>query len=361
MKPNETINLINKGVRDLYAYHLTPIDTDIKLNQNENPFDWPLEVKEKTAEFIKERPWNRYPDFIPDNLKDLVSKSCGLKKENTIVGNGSNEMLLVLMSSFGGPNRKVIITEPTFTVYKLLASGFSSDIISVPLKEDLTFDIDALKSAASSNPDSFMIICSPNNPTGCSIEKSDLEEILSAHKGILLLDQAYVEFGGYNGIELLEKYSNLIITRTFSKALGGAGLRIGYMFGNSEVIGEINKIKLPYNIDFITEHAAIQILSNPDYTESKVEVLKNERKKVYNFLKTLPLQNLYPSSANFICIRTDRKDELFNYLKEKDILTRDVSSYPMLDNCMRISIGTEEENNLLINELKLFFKNSGDN
>lgn len=356
MKLNETLGLINKGVRELHAYHLNPIDTDIKLNQNENPFDWPDEIKEETANFVRNRPWNRYPEFIPEKLKELVAKNCGLKKENTIVGNGSNEMLLTLMLSFGGPGKKVIITEPTFTVYKLLASGFGSDIHTVSLKGDLSFDIEALKKTAKDNPGSFLIICSPNNPTGSAIEKEDLEEILSIHKGILLLDQAYVEFGAFNGIELLNKYPNLIITRTFSKALGGAGLRIGYMFGNPDLIAEINKIKLPYNIDFITEHAACQILSNPEFTQDKVETLINERKKVYNFLKTIPLQNLYPSAANFICIRIDRKDDLFNYLKEKSILTRDVSSYPMLNNCLRISIGTPQENDTLINELKNFFK-----
>lgn len=356
MKLNKTLDLINKGVRDLKAYHLNPIDTDIKLNQNENPFDWPIEIKEETANFVRNRPWNRYPDFIPNNLKELVAKNSGLTKDETIVGNGSNEMLLTLMLSFGGPGKKVIIVEPTFTVYKLLASGFGSDIVTVSLKEDLTFDIDAIKQASIDNPGSFLVICSPNNPTGSMIEKSEIEDILSVHSGILLLDQAYVEFGAFNGIELLNNFSNLIITRTFSKALGGAGLRIGYMFGDKDVIAQINKIKLPYNIDIITEHAASQILSNPQFTNDKVELLINERKKVYNFLKTLPLQNLYPSAANFICIRTEKSSELFEYLKERNILTRDVSSYPMLSNCLRISIGTPEENDALISALKTFYK-----
>jgi histidinol-phosphate aminotransferase len=357
---DQALSLINDSVRTLKAYHLTPETRNVKLNQNENPCDWDRGVKERVAAFFVERPWNRYPDFIPDALKTRLAAHLGVTPDSVIAGNGSNEMLLVLMLSFAAKAKSVIVCSPTFSVYRLLSNGMGIRPVDVSLTSGLQYDIPAIKEAAAGNPGSMLIICSPNNPTGNSVSEEDLREILSVHTGVCVLDQAYVEFGGFNALSLINEYKNLIIARTFSKAMAAAGMRLGYMIGAPEIIEEINKIKLPYNINFFTEHAASAILDNASMAQKSVEMIINERDSLYDYLKTLPFDNVYPSTANFILIRTKHKQKLFDHLKKCDILVRDVSSYPMLENCLRFSIGTPEENKVLSESLKSFFEQLSD-
>jgi len=353
----DALKLVNDRVLKLKPYHLTSEECGVKLNQNENPIDWPKAVKRRAAGFLVKRPWNRYPNFIPDGLKAMLARYVGVDADNIIVGNGSNEMLLVLMLSFAiDKNKKsVIICQPTFTVYGLLCESMGAHAVNVSLTDDLRYDIEAIKQASADNPGAMLIICSPNNPVGNTISCKDLKDILDNHKGICILDQAYVEFGGFNAIKILPNYANLIIARTFSKAMAGAGLRLGYMIGAAELIAEINKIKLPYNINFFTEYAASLILDNTETFRDSVRVIVEERKKMYQYLKSMPFDNVYPSAANFILLRTSRKQDLFDSLKADGILVRDVSSYPMLDNCLRISVGTSDENAKLRKSLDSFF------
>lgn len=355
MNKNESLNLINKSVRDLKGYHLEPKDVPIKLNQNENPFDWPREIKEEIAKFCIERPWNRYPTFIPTELRELLGKHVGLDASQVIAGNGSNEMLSVLMMSLVNERSTVIICEPTFTVYRLLSTGKGARCISVNLTSALEFNIDGLLKASGENPEAILILCTPNNPTGATLSETEIRTILGKHKGFVIIDQAYIEFGGYNAIPLLKEYSNLIVCRTFSKAFAGAGLRIGYMLGSSEIIAEINKIKLPYNINFLTEHIAKTMLKKYTLQKDTISTLISERDSMFTFLNQIPFENVYPSMANFICIRCKEKNRLLEMLQENGILVRDVSGYPLLENCFRLSIGTPYENEQFKTVVKRFF------
>ncbi len=349
--------VMNQSVLNLNAYHLTPDQQKIKLNQNEFPVDWPVDVKQKLIEFIQGRQLNRYPDFIPDNLKGAIAEYAGVKKENVIAGNGSNEMLLCLMLALASTQRSIVICEPTFTVYNMLAGGMGCPIHKTSLNEDLTYNLESLKKASQQcNQEGVMILCSPNNPTGGALSKEEIVELLEYHKGFIILDQAYIEFGGYNAVPLINEYPNLIITRTFSKALAGAGLRLGYMLGHEDIICHINKIKLPYNINCFTEFAGELLLSQKESLQKRVEEVIIEGKRLFSALKELPFEIVYPSEANFFIVKTDVKDALFAYLKDHDILIRDVSSYPMLDNCLRISVGAVEENNALLESIKDFFE-----
>ncbi len=356
MNLHKTISLINQNVRDLEAYHLKPEDSPIKLNQNENPFDWPQHIKDEVVEFCLKRSWNRYPNFIPDELKKALANHVGISPDNIIAGNGSNEMLLVLLLSLTEPNGTVLICQPTFSMYKILSSGLGRTVQTVYFNNNMSYNSDRICEASIKFPQALIIISSPNNPTGSALSETQVRQILDSHKGFLLLDQAYVEFGGYNALSLLEEYPNLIITRTLSKALRGAGIRLGYMCGTKEIIREINKIKLPYNINFFTEHVALVLLSHSKELEKAVMLIKSQLDILYDFFRTLPFDNVYPTTANFILLRTKQKDPLFSFLKEHGILIRDVSSYPMLDNCLRINAGTEEENKHLMQSLTRFFQ-----
>ncbi len=355
MNKEQAISLINPSVRGLKAYHLSPEQFSIKLNQNENPYDCPPSIKAEAARYCEERPWNRYPDFIPESLKQALADYAGVSPQQVIAGNGSNEMLLILLLSLGNKERHVITCRPTFTVYHLLADGMGYPENTVYLNDDLSFDVDAICEAVTKNAGSILILCSPNNPTGSSLSRTQLLRILQTHEGMCVLDQAYVEFGGYDAVELLREFPNLIITRTFSKALGGAGLRLGYMLGAPEVIAQINKIKLPYNINFFSSYVAELLLRRREDMQSAIDECIQQRDSLYAFLSKSPLQNVYESSSNFILIRTEQKAQLFSFLKKKGILVRDVSSYPKLDNCLRISIGKPDENETFKSAVTEFF------
>lgn len=351
----ETLKLINERIRSLKPYHLEPESCTVKLNQNENPFDWPKAVKEEIGRFCVERPWNRYPPFIPDALRDALAVYAGAPGSGVIVGNGSNEMLLVLLISLVKNNAAAILCQPTFTVYRLLAEGLGAKPHEVPLAPSLQYDVPAIIEAVKRNPSGLLVLCSPNNPTGSTVSETDLRKILQQHTGFCVLDQAYVEFGGYDAVPLLREYPNLIITRTFSKAFSGAGLRIGYLLGTPEVVKEIIKIKLPYNINFFSEKTALVLLKNLDVVKERLALIIAERDVLAAFLQSLPFDNVYRSSANFILVRCRKKRELFDFLKKEGILVRDVSSYPMLENCLRISVGSSEENKVMKKALGSFF------
>lgn len=356
MKPPQALRLVNQRVRELRPYHLAPEPASIKLNQNESPFDWPGDVKRRVGRYCVKRPWNRYPDFIPDALKKSLAAHVGWRPDGVIAGNGSNEMLLVLLLSLAGRGKTVIVCQPTFSVYRLLARGLGSEYREVFLRQDLSFDVERIVDAARDNPGSVLILASPNSPTGGALSKKEIERILGAHTGFLILDQAYAEFGGYNAIPLLRRHPNLIVTRTFSKALAGAGLRLGYMLGAPEVIGEMNKIKLPYNVNFFSDYAARVILSAKSATEKRVAEIMRRRDELYEMLRRMPFDNCYPSAANFVLVRTALMPGLRAFLGTRGILVRDVSSNPMLENCLRISAGSRREQAVLKAALTAFFE-----
>jgi len=354
MELPEIIELINPALRQGTSYHLIRREVPVKLNQNENPFDWPLPIKEEIGRFCVERPWNRYPPFVPEELKIMLGRYTGMAPECIIAGNGSNEMLLVLMLALTKKGEPLILCQPTFTVYSLLAENVGAGSETVFLDGNMGFDLPAIMAAIERRPQAPLLLCSPNNPTGTTIDEPSLRSILERHRGFLILDQAYVEFGGYDAIPLLREYPNLIITRTFSKAFAGAGLRVGYMIGNPEVMAVINRTKLPYNINFFTEYVARAALEHRDELNSGIRTIIRERDECARFLSSMPLK-VYPSAANFILIETQKRVELFDSLLADGILVRDVSGYPKLENCLRISIGTPEENVLLRRSIEKFF------
>jgi histidinol-phosphate aminotransferase len=355
MNLDTALGLINQNIRDLKPYHLEREECAVKLNQNENPFDWPLDIKEEIARFCVDRAWNRYPPFVPEELRDALAGYCGAAKGSVIVGNGSNEMLLVLLLSLANRSSSVVFCQPTFTLYRLLTSGIGAAPSVVPLTAALGYDVSKIRETVAAKPGSLLILCSPNNPTGGALSENDLRNILKVHTGFMVLDQAYVEFGGFDAMPLLKEFPNLIITRTFSKAFSAAGLRVGYLAGAPAVVGELNKIKLPYNINFFSEHVARVMLRNRARLKEGLAVIATEREMLFTFLRALPFDAVYPSEANFILVRCAGKQALFDSLKKDGILVRDVSSYPMLENCLRISVGSARENNALKKALTSFF------
>jgi histidinol-phosphate aminotransferase len=348
---------IKDSVRTLRPYTLSPDRASVKLNQNENPWDAPIEIKQETLRRISERAWSRYPDFIPQRLHERLAEFSGWTAQGIIAGNGSNELIQAVLMVTIGPGKRVLISEPTFALYRQITTVLGGEVVRVSLTSELTYDSDALLGAVQSTQPDVTIVCSPNNPTGCVMETSDLAALLEASNGLVVVDEAYFEFSGQTAVTLLPRYSNLIVLRTFSKAMAMAALRVGYLLACPDLVREIAKAVLPYNLNVVSQTAASVAI---EMFESKlvplIRTICAERDRLYEELRRIPGLTPVPSRANFIVTRSQLEARgVFNELLKRDILIRDVSKYPLLQDYFRVSVGTPEENDLLLDALREVF------
>lgn len=335
-------------MRALSAYTLRHYEPRIKLNQNESPYDVPAPLKAHIAARLADRPWNRYPPFVASNFIAAVSEATGWPEEGILVANGSNELIQALFAVVVEPGKTVVVPEPTFTLYRLMAEVNGGEVASVPLTEEMAFDVDAIVRAARETDAAIVVLCTPNNPTGSALTREEIERIHDGTDALVLLDQAYVDFGGYDAIPFLAGRPRVVLLRTFSKAMALAGLRAGYLLAGPAVVEEVNKAKLPYNVNFFTEVAAAEVLRGRDLLAPLVEAVRAERDRLYEGLAAIPGIRAFPSAANFVLFRVERPGpthtEVFErLLREHGILVRDVSRYPMLAGCLRVNAGTPEE------------------
>jgi histidinol-phosphate aminotransferase len=343
-------DVIKPEVRSLSAYTLKHVKADVKLDQNENPYELPQELKEEVVRRVLTRPWGRYPEFVPASTTRALAKFTGWTEDGILIGNGSNELIMAGLSVILGTGKKAVIPQPTFTLYKLLSSVFQSNAVTVPLKADFTFDVDALVEA--SRDAAVTVICSPNNPTGTLLETDGLKRILKMTNGLVFLDEAYHEFSGQTALKLLPAFPNLIVLRTFSKAMSMAGLRFGYMMAHPEIAKEIHKAKLPYNVNIFTLTAAELVLERPGMLRDAIQTLVAERQRLITEVRKRPGVEAFDSCANFFLMRTPRNArDLFEALYAQGVLVRDVSSYPMLERVLRVSAGTPQENDRFLSAL----------
>lgn len=336
--------VIKPEVRGLSAYTLKHFDADVKIDQNENPYELPMDLKQQVVDRVLHRPWGRYPEFVPAAVIKTLAKFTGWPEEGILVGNGSNELIQASLSVTLGPGRRLAVPQPTFTLYKLMATTLQADVHAIPLElETLTFDVKQLLEASTTAD--VVVVCTPNNPTGCVLEEKALVTLLKTAKGLVIVDEAYHEFSGQTALPLLADHRNLIVLRTFSKAMAMAGLRFGYMMAHPEIAREVYKSKLPYNVNIFTLAAAEIVIENRSLLDRGIELLVRERERVFAELQKRRAVRAFPSAANFILIRTGQPArELFERLYSHGVLVRDVSAYPMLDRCLRVSIGQPEEN-----------------
>ena len=353
MGGDSPIDGIKKQVLNAPAYTLQVCQADIKLNQNENPFDFPADIKEEVFRRFREYPWSRYPDFVPDSLRRALAEFTGWPKEGILVGNGSNELLQSVLMTLVDNGSTVAIPLPTFTVYRLLATVLGANIADIPLDPDMSYNVDTIIEKIVESRAGVVVINNPNNPTGSAITESGLRRILAEYRGFVLLDEAYYEFGGYTGFGLLKEFPRLLITRTFSKAMGMASLRLGYMMAHPLLAEQVSKAKLPYNVNQFSLIAAEVALGNIERFRPAIQTLLSEKEKLWEAFGKIPGVKAYPSCANFFLVEVaSHPRAVFDALYAKGILIRDVSSYPTLGRCLRISVGTPEENERMLYELR---------
>jgi histidinol-phosphate aminotransferase len=341
-------------VRALRAYALRPAQADVKLNQNENPWDAPADFKAAVTKRLAAINWGRYPDFAPQNLPEKLAAYAGWRPEGVLVGNGSNELIQALLTVTMRPGAKVLLSEPTFALYRQIAAVQGGEVLSVPPLEDFRYDLPALLKAVQTYAPEVMIICSPNNPTGRVLPLAELAELLETAKGLVAVDEAYIEFGGVSAVSLLSRYPHLVVLRTFSKAFGLAAWRVGYLLARQELVREIGKALLPYNVNIFSQTVAEIALENYESERrAQVSTILNERARVFDEIGRVKGLAAIPSEANFLLVKSEKPPaEIFAETLRRGVLIRDVSAYPLLSQYFRVSIGTPAENDKLLEALR---------
>ena len=346
---------VKPAVRALRPYTLAARCAPVKLNQNENPFELPESVKRAVVERALMRPWSRYPDFDPGELLGALGAFAGWRPDGVLAGNGSNELIQALLLVSAGPGTRLLLPEPTFTLYALLGAMLGAELVRVPLGPELEYDAGALRRARRDSGAGVTIVCSPNNPTGGALAVEEVERLCADGDGLVVVDEAYHEFSGTSVAPLLQRHENLVVLRTFSKAMALAGLRVGYLLASPALVREINKARLPYNLNFLSQAAALAALGQRRELEAAVRRLVALREELFQGLAALPGVRPYPSRANFILFELLDRDPraVFEALFERGVLVRDVTSYPRLERCLRVSVGTPEENAAFLEALAL--------
>jgi len=337
----ETEKLVRDNIRKLIPYSCARDEYDggegIFLDANENPFGH----------------LNRYPDPYHRKLREAVSRLKGLPVENIFTGNGSDEIIDLCYRIFCNPGSdKALIFHPTYGMYEVSAAVNEIEVIKVSLDENFNLNISAVEPYFKDVKLKLIFICSPNNPTGNSMNSNDIEFIIRNFKGIVIIDEAYIEFSGHPSFSLkIMQYPNLVVMQTFSKALGLAAARIGIAFAGQEIINYLFRLKPPYNISTINQAAALKKLDEISESRDQVKKIIEERNGLVKSLAKLKVvEKIYRSDANFLLVRVMDADHIYNMLLEKGIIVRNRSM--MINNCLRITVGTANENRRMISELE---------
>ncbi len=338
---------VKNGIRKLSAYSVPHLECSVKLDGNESPFPLPIEILEKVLEEVRRVSINRYPDPGAEVLREKISKMTGFPLEGIVLGNGSDELIGMVMATFSGGTGVALYPVPTFSMYKITGIALGLELVGVELDEGFDIDISAtVKEIKRKNPD-VIFLASPNNPTGNRFSDERIFEVLEHSSGVVVVDEAYCDFSGKTFLPSIEKYENLVVLRSMSK-VGFAGIRMGILFGRGEIVNEINKVRLPYNVNSFSQRIAEVILDNAGFVEERVQLIKREQHRVYKALGLMNGVEAFRSDANFILFRVKDADKVFGELIEKGVLIRNFNSPGRLKNCLRVTIGTPEENDALL-------------
>jgi len=342
-------NILRENIKNLVPYSSARDEyqgeASVFLDANENAFGSPLEQQ-----------FNRYPDPLQIQVKKRLSEIKGVPIKNIFLGNGSDEAIDVLFRSFCNPGvDNVILVPPTYGMYQVSANINDIETRNIPLTADFQLNLDGIAEAIDEHT-KLIFICSPNNPTGNSIDRADVETLLANFSGIVVVDEAYINFSRQKTfIQELTEYANLVVLQTLSKAWGLAGLRIGMAFASEEIIEVMNKVKPPYNINESSQQLTLQALANVDQVNNWIKETLVQRDKLVLGLKDFDfVLDIYPSDANFILVKTTDARGIYNYLVQKGIIVRDRSKVDLCQGCLRITVGTPDENIILLQTLQDF-------
>ncbi len=354
-------NNFRKTVLDLSAYGVSGHPAKIKLNQNESPLDIPEALKKEIIdEFVRVK-WNRYPPVFSTDLPKRFAAMYDLPVDSFIVANGSNELIYTVALSIVREGTQVLIPQPTFYFFEKICTVLGGKVVKAYAHEDLTFDESKIMEQARSMKSGLVIVSSPNNPTGKSVSPEFIGKLLEATRAMVLIDEAYIEFSPNESVIGLTKTAkNLIVLRTFSKAFSLAGLRVGYLVAHPDTASQILKVKIPFSVNPLSEFTALRLLEHRNMFKERVDVLMKQKQKMMSELRTLEGVDVVDSDTNFFLFSSPvPAGKLFEKLLErKSVLVRDVTSYPMLDNYLRVNVGTEDESTYFVESVKECIKSS---
>jgi histidinol-phosphate aminotransferase len=352
-------NLFRPEVLAMSAYHVADAANYIKLDAMENPYTWPEDIQQQWLQSLKSCSINRYPDPEAKTLASALRASNGIPESSAILlGNGSDEIIQILLMSLH-PDACVLAPEPGFVMYKQVAQSLGLRYRGVPLLDDsFNLDMPAMLAAIEELQPALTFLAYPNNPTGNLFDAQAIQAIVDASPGLVVVDEAYAPFADASFIGELEKHDNLLVMRTVSK-LGLAGLRLGFLTGNPALLEQLNKIRLPYNINSLTQATATFALNNGEFLLQQTREIRQQRSLVLAALQALDAVKAYPSAANFILFKTIgiSANEVFASLKQQGVLIKNLSPQGgLLENCLRVTIGKPEENQAFLNALRTALK-----
>jgi histidinol-phosphate aminotransferase len=344
--------LLRPVLAGMRAYEAEDAGRLVKLDANENPYPPPAALRERIAGAAAALDLNRYPDPDAVSLRALLAARSGWRADGILLGNGSDELIVLLLAACGAEAATLLVPTPTFSMYRHIALTMGWRVEEVPLAAGFALDEEALLAGAARTQPRLSVFASPNNPTGNLFERTVLERYLAAASGVVVIDEAYHDFAGASVVPLLERHPNLVVLQTLSK-IGLAGLRLGMLLAAPDLVHELNKVRLPYNVGAFPQAAARIVLENAGFLEGQVRAIRGERERVAGALGGLEGVRVFPSDANFLLFRTSKESRaVFEGLRKRGVLVRDLGGRPgPLHGCLRVTIGTAEENQAFLEAL----------
>ena len=337
------------GLRDLEPYQAPQLEVAARLNTNECPYPLPESFRDELADAVRRLELHRYPDREAQELREALAKHAGHHIEGTWAANGSNEVIEQLLLAYGGPGRRVVVFQPTYLLHERLAWVTHGDLVALSLDEPWVISTRGVARALAAQP-SVVFVCSPNNPTGNAQSVEVVEELAAGGNWLVVVDEAYIEFGGRSAAGLVAGYPNVAVVRTFSKAFALAGARIGYCLASPEVVDDLRRVRLPYHLSALTQAAGLIALRHKQDALAILDAVRQERDRILAELPPLEVRT-FPSDANFVLFRPARPaQEVWRGLLDRGVLIRDMTS--VIPGCLRVTAGTPEEVGRFLSALK---------
>jgi histidinol-phosphate aminotransferase len=347
MKPQD---LVRPEILALSAYAVAPGAGMVKLDAMENPYRLPAPLRQELAGRLAEVALNRYPEPNPPRLRELIIRKMRVPAGmDVLLGNGSDDLIQIIALALARPGAAMMYPSPTFVMYSMNATFSGMRAVPVPLRDDFSFDSDAFIARLRAERPALVFLAYPNNPTGVLYPRAEVRRVIEAAPGLVVLDEAYHVFAGETFMDELPRYANLLVLRTVSK-LGLAGLRLGYLAGRPEWLAQFNKVRQVYNVNVLTEAAALFVLERLDVLEAQAAEIRAERERLGSALRAMEGVMVFPSRANFFLVRVRDAARVYEGLRRQGVLVRNL--HPALANCLRLTVGTPDENRILLNALK---------
>ena len=335
--------LIRKEVLKLKAYEVAEAPARVRLDANENPFTLPLELKDMVFKEVEKILLNRYPDGASHDLRQIISLQLGVNIDEVMIGNGSDELIQMIVTAFGASSAKALYPVPTFSMYGIIAKAQGYVSLEMSLDDNFDLDTDKILKTVKKEKPKVIFLSYPNNPTGNCFSEERILKIIKGCSMPVVVDEAYYDFSKKTFLPYLKKYKNLIILRSLSK-IGLAGLRVGILIADKGIVKELNKVRLPYNLNSFSQAIASSVLKNRKAIDEQLDNIISERQRLAEEMKGIDRLIVYPSDSNFILFRTNNAEKIFKGLIDKGILIRNMNKPGRLKNCLRVTIGTPEEN-----------------